>query len=101
MQINSFATVKDGESILGSYSRFLSEKLFCICSFSCHEGFEVQEEGYLAKIMIPEGTRDVPLGTPLCIIVENESDIQAFADYVETPAVAAAPPSPAAPVRPF
>ncbi|XP_063060054.1 dihydrolipoyllysine-residue acetyltransferase component of pyruvate dehydrogenase complex, mitochondrial-like [Engraulis encrasicolus] len=60
-------------------------------------GFEVQEEGYLAKIMIPEGTRDVPLGTPLCIIVENESDIQAFADYVETPAVAAAPPSPAAP----
>ncbi|MGH0186282.1 UNVERIFIED_CONTAM: hypothetical protein FKN15_021352 [Acipenser sinensis] len=47
-------------------------------------GFEVQEEGYLAKIMVSEGTRDVPLGTPLCIIVEKESDIQAFADYVET-----------------
>ncbi|MBN3310334.1 ODP2 dehydrogenase, partial [Amia calva] len=68
-------------------------------------GFEVQEEGYLAKIMVSEGTRDVPLGAPLCIIVERESDIQAFADYVETgvaeiktpppaPApVAAAPPS--------
>ncbi|KAJ8391248.1 hypothetical protein AAFF_G00095150 [Aldrovandia affinis] len=47
-------------------------------------GFEVQEEGYLAKVMVAEGTRDVPLGTPLCIIVENEADIQAFADYVET-----------------
>uniref|UniRef100_A0AAY4CPQ6 Acetyltransferase component of pyruvate dehydrogenase complex n=1 Tax=Denticeps clupeoides TaxID=299321 RepID=A0AAY4CPQ6_9TELE len=47
-------------------------------------GFEVQEEGYLAKILIAEGTRDVPLGAPLCIIVEKESDIKAFADYVET-----------------
>ncbi|XP_057677479.1 dihydrolipoyllysine-residue acetyltransferase component of pyruvate dehydrogenase complex, mitochondrial [Corythoichthys intestinalis] len=76
-------------------------------------GFEVQEEGYLAKIMVPEGTRDVPLGTPLCIIVENESDIAAFKDYVETgvaeistpppapaptpaPVAAAPPPAPAA-----
>ncbi|XP_010132738.1 PREDICTED: dihydrolipoyllysine-residue acetyltransferase component of pyruvate dehydrogenase complex, mitochondrial, partial [Buceros rhinoceros silvestris] len=83
-------------------------------------GFEVQEEGYLAKILVPEGTRDVPLGTPLCIIVEKESDIPAFADYqatavtdmkaqpppppppppvVATPA-AAPPPQPAAPSAP-
>lgn len=47
-------------------------------------GFEVQEEGYLAKILIPEGTRDVPLGTPLCIIVEKEADIPAFTDYKPT-----------------
>ncbi|XP_035864782.1 dihydrolipoyllysine-residue acetyltransferase component of pyruvate dehydrogenase complex, mitochondrial isoform X2 [Sander lucioperca] len=72
-------------------------------------GFEVQEEGYLAKIMVPEGTRDVPLGMPLCIIVEKESDIAAFKNYAEigvaevsTPplapaaAPAAATPSPAA-----
>ncbi|XP_037604519.1 dihydrolipoyllysine-residue acetyltransferase component of pyruvate dehydrogenase complex, mitochondrial [Sebastes umbrosus] len=62
-------------------------------------GFEVQEEGYLAKIMVEEGTRDVPLGMPLCIIVEKESDIAAFKDYVDT-AVAdvsapAPPPAPA------
>ncbi|XP_052444631.1 dihydrolipoyllysine-residue acetyltransferase component of pyruvate dehydrogenase complex, mitochondrial [Carassius gibelio] len=72
-------------------------------------GFEVQEEGYLAKILIAEGTRDVPLGTPLCIIVEKETDIGAFADYVETgvatsppPAptpVATPPPAPAAPTQ--
>ena len=62
------------------------------------EGFEVQEEGYLAKIIIAEGTRDVPLGAPLCIIVEKESDIAAFKDYVETGVVEVAPPPPA-PVR--
>lgn len=57
-------------------------------------GFEVQEEGYLAKIMIAEGTRDVPLATPLCIIVEKESDISAFADYVETGVATSPPPAP-------
>ncbi|KAG8434474.1 hypothetical protein GDO86_012739 [Hymenochirus boettgeri] len=61
-------------------------------------GFEVPEEGYLAKILIPEGTRDVPLGTPLCIIVEKQSDIGSFADYKELTGVAdlkpqAAPPT--------
>ncbi|XP_062867580.1 dihydrolipoyllysine-residue acetyltransferase component of pyruvate dehydrogenase complex, mitochondrial [Trichomycterus rosablanca] len=58
-------------------------------------GFEVQEEGYLAKVLIPEGTRDVPLGTPLCIMVEKESDIQAFSDYVETGAIPPPAPAPA------
>uniref|UniRef100_A0A3Q2QSX3 Acetyltransferase component of pyruvate dehydrogenase complex n=1 Tax=Fundulus heteroclitus TaxID=8078 RepID=A0A3Q2QSX3_FUNHE len=59
-------------------------------------GFEVQEEGYLAKILVSEGTRDVPLGAPLCIIVEKESDIGAFKDYVETGMgdVSAQPPAP-------
>lgn len=65
------------------------------------QGFEVQEEGYLAKILIPEGTRDVPLGTPLCIIVEKEEDIPAFADYRPTEVTdlkPQAPPSPPPPV---
>uniref|UniRef100_A0A9L0SSS5 Acetyltransferase component of pyruvate dehydrogenase complex n=1 Tax=Equus caballus TaxID=9796 RepID=A0A9L0SSS5_HORSE len=70
-------------------------------------GFESTEECYLAKILIPEGTRDVPLGTPLCIIVEKEADIPAFADYRPTevtdlkpqapptpPPVASVPPTP-------
>ncbi|XP_060910828.1 dihydrolipoyllysine-residue acetyltransferase component of pyruvate dehydrogenase complex, mitochondrial [Labrus mixtus] len=58
-------------------------------------GFEVQEEGYLAKIMVAEGTRDVPLGQPLCIIVEKESDIAAFKDYVETGVAEVSMPVPA------
>lgn len=69
---------------------------FVLLAYLC-AGFEVQEEGYLAKIMVPEGTRDVPLGTPLCIIVEKESDIAAFKDYVETGVaeVSTPPPAPA------
>ncbi|NP_001082239.1 dihydrolipoamide S-acetyltransferase L homeolog [Xenopus laevis] len=64
-------------------------------------GFEVPEEGYLAKILVAEGTRDVPLGTPLCIIVEKESDISSFADYKESTGVVDikpqhAPPTPTA-----
>ncbi|NXH43034.1 ODP2 dehydrogenase, partial [Dicaeum eximium] len=64
-------------------------------------GFEVQEEGYLAKILVAEGTRDVPLGTALCIIVEKEADIPAFADYqaaAVTDMKAPAPPPPPPPV---
>ncbi|NWZ72316.1 ODP2 dehydrogenase, partial [Acrocephalus arundinaceus] len=67
-------------------------------------GFEVQEEGYLAKILVPEGTRDVPLGAPLCIIVEKEADIPAFADYqaaaVTDMKAPAPPPPPPPPVTP-
>lgn len=62
----------------------------------------MQEEGYLAKILVPEGTRDVPLGAALCIIVEKESDIPAFADYQPTAVTdikAQAPPPPPPPVR--
>lgn len=55
--------------------------------------------------MIEEGTRDVPLGTPLCIIVEKESDIPAFADYRDAgmvdikPQATVPPPPPPGPVR--
>lgn len=63
-------------------------------------GFEVQEEGYLAKILVAEGTRDVPLGMPLCIIVEKESDIAAFKDYVETGVAEVSTPPPAPPPAP-
>lgn len=65
-------------SKLGWSPSFPFQTVYFSLSF---EGFEVQEEGYLAKILIAEGTRDVPLGTALCIIVEKESDIPAFADY--------------------
>lgn len=32
-------------------------------------GFETPEEGYLAKIIIPAGTKDVPLGKVPCNIM--------------------------------
>ena len=32
--------------------------------------------------MVSDGSKDLPLGTPLCVIVENEKDVAAFANYV-------------------
>ena len=44
-------------------------------------GFEAQDEGYIAKILVLEGTKDVALGTPIAIVVENEEDVAAFKDF--------------------
>ncbi|XP_026495638.1 dihydrolipoyllysine-residue acetyltransferase component of pyruvate dehydrogenase complex, mitochondrial isoform X4 [Vanessa tameamea] len=62
-------------------------------------GFETPEEGYLAKILIPAGTKGVPVGKLLCIIVENEADVAAFKDFKDDSA-AAPPPAAAAPAAP-
>ncbi|KAE8652227.1 dihydrolipoyllysine-residue acetyltransferase component 1 of pyruvate dehydrogenase complex, mitochondrial isoform X2 [Cucumis sativus] len=37
--------------------------------------FESLEEGYLAKILVPEGSKDVPVGQPIAITVEDPDDI--------------------------
>ncbi|XP_076752629.1 dihydrolipoamide S-acetyltransferase muc [Xylocopa sonorina] len=64
-------------------------------------GFETPEEGYLAKILVPAGTKSVPIGKLVCIIVSDEGSVAAFKDFVDdSPAVPAAPapaPTPAAP----
>merc|ERR1719180_750438 len=67
-------------------------------------GFETPEEGYLAKIFIEAGTRDIPIGKLLCIIVEEQEDVAKFADFdassvsSEAAAPAAAPVQRSAPV---
>lgn len=64
-------------------------------------GFETPEEGYLAKILYTAGSKDIPIGKLVCIIVENEGDVAAFKDFKDdggaAPAKAAAAPAPAAP----
>ncbi|CAG8469499.1 10216_t:CDS:2 [Acaulospora morrowiae] len=44
--------------------------------------FECQEEGYLAKILIETGAKDVNVGNPIAIIAEDQEDVQKFTDYV-------------------
>ena len=69
--------------------------------------FEMQEEGYVAKLLVPEGTQDIELGRLVAILVEDEEDIDAFKDYTgedestesaapaePTPEPVAAPPTP-------
>lgn len=55
---------------------------------------DMQEEGYLAKILYEGGTEGIEVGTVMAIAVEDEDDIAAFADY--TPPTAAAADAPAA-----
>jgi pyruvate dehydrogenase E2 component (dihydrolipoamide acetyltransferase) len=43
--------------------------------------FECQEEGYLAKILIAEGAKEIPVGKPLAVIVDSAKDIAAFKDF--------------------
>ena len=43
--------------------------------------FEMQEEGFIAKLMFPEGTKDIPLGTTVAILVDNKEDVEKFKDY--------------------
>lgn len=62
-------------------------------------GFETPEEGFLAKILLPAGSKDIPVGKLVCIIVENKEDIAKFKDFKDDSAPAegkpATPPSPA------
>ncbi|KAH9328325.1 hypothetical protein KI387_000433, partial [Taxus chinensis] len=50
--------------------------------------FESMEEGYLAKILIPAGSKDVLVGQPLAITVENPDDIPKFANGLANPSSA-------------
>ena len=60
--------------------------------------FEAQDDAFLAKILVEAGTSDVPCGTPIAVLVEEESDIPAFADFVATmDDPAPTPPTPSPP----
>lgn len=62
--------------------------------------FETPEEGFLAKILVPAGTKGVPLGQPLCIIVESEDDLEKFKGFSAEQAIAAAGGGDAPPAAP-
>jgi pyruvate dehydrogenase E2 component (dihydrolipoamide acetyltransferase) len=62
-------------------------------------GLEATDEGYLAKILIQEKTKDIPLKTLLCIMVSDKNDVPAFANYKpsDDPEASSAAPSTPAP----
>eukprot|EP00252_Welwitschia_mirabilis_P014353 TRINITY_DN31539_c0_g1_i1.p1 TRINITY_DN31539_c0_g1~~TRINITY_DN31539_c0_g1_i1.p1 ORF type:complete len:520 (+),score=108.37 TRINITY_DN31539_c0_g1_i1:170-1729(+) len=43
--------------------------------------FESLEEGFLAKILVSSGSKDVPVGQPLAILVDNEEDVPKFSSF--------------------
>ncbi|CAI5480963.1 unnamed protein product [Closterium sp. Yama58-4] len=62
---------------------------------------ESMEDGYLAKILMPEGSKDIPVGTLIAVMVEDNADLPKFASFTAADAGASAPPAaPAAPAAP-
>ena len=39
------------------------------------------EEGFLAKILVPEGTEGIPVGKPVAVMCDDHADIPAFATF--------------------
>ncbi|KAF9923958.1 pyruvate dehydrogenase complex dihydrolipoamide acetyltransferase component (E2) [Linnemannia zychae] len=58
--------------------------------------FECQEEGYIAKILVDSGAKDVNINQPIAIMVDNKDDIAKFADFTVADAGAAGSAAPAA-----
>jgi len=56
---------------------------------------ESMEDGYLAKILVEAGSDEIAVGQAVAIIVENEADVAAFANFTSADAGAApaAPPT--------
>ncbi|KAF9166051.1 pyruvate dehydrogenase complex dihydrolipoamide acetyltransferase component (E2) [Actinomortierella ambigua] len=53
--------------------------------------FECQEEGFLAKILVDSGAKDVSINKPIAVLVENKEDVEKFADFTADGGAAAAP----------
>mmetsp|Transcript_8636 Transcript_8636/g.11297 ORF Transcript_8636/g.11297 Transcript_8636/m.11297 type:complete len:246 (+) Transcript_8636:77-814(+) len=43
--------------------------------------FEAQDDGFLAKILQLDGAKDIPVGQPIGVVVEEKEDIAAFANF--------------------
>ena len=51
---------------------------------------ESMEDGFVAKILVAEGTEDIPVGRPVAVLCEEEGDIAAFASFEAKDAVSEA-----------
>jgi pyruvate dehydrogenase E2 component (dihydrolipoamide acetyltransferase) len=57
---------------------------------------EAMDDGFVAKILKPDGAQNVVVGEPVMIVVEDAADVAAFAGYTGGDAPAAAPKAAAA-----
>lgn len=44
-------------------------------------GYEMVDDGVIARILVSEGAKDVPLGTPVAVMVTDAKDVAAFKDF--------------------
>eukprot|EP00826_Nyctotherus_ovalis_P035444 TRINITY_DN3046_c0_g1_i14.p1 TRINITY_DN3046_c0_g1~~TRINITY_DN3046_c0_g1_i14.p1 ORF type:complete len:490 (-),score=166.35 TRINITY_DN3046_c0_g1_i14:143-1612(-) len=62
-------------------------------------GYEMVDDGVIAKILVSEGAKDVPLGTPVAVMVTEAKDVAAFKDFKPEGAEPKAAPKKEAPKR--
>lgn len=62
--------------------------------------WESQEEGFIAKLLVPTGAKEIPVGTPVAIIVEDKAAVGAFKDYTPSGSASSSASSAAAPPPP-
>ncbi|KAL9539494.1 hypothetical protein MBANPS3_010223 [Mucor bainieri] len=53
--------------------------------------FECQEEGFLAKVLVDTGAKDISVGQPIAIFVDDEADVAAFENFTAADVQGAAP----------
>ena len=56
-------------------------------------GWEAQEDGFIAQILLPSGSKDISVGTPVIVMVDEKEAVAAFAAYSAADAVPGAKPS--------
>ncbi|CAI5703250.1 unnamed protein product [Peronospora effusa] len=56
--------------------------------------YEATDDMFLAKILIPEGAENIPVGQPMMVVCEEEESIAAFKNFQLEDASAAPPASP-------
>ena len=52
--------------------------------------FENQDDGFVAKLLVPDGAKDIPIGRPVAVLVDDARNIPAFAAYTGPDSAAAA-----------
>ena len=60
--------------------------------------FEAQDEGVVAKIIVPAGSGEIPCGNPIMVTVQDAADVPAFKDFIVTASASVAATAPAAAV---
>ncbi|KAH7438294.1 hypothetical protein KP509_04G008900 [Ceratopteris richardii] len=53
---------------------------------------EAMDEGFLAKILCGDGSKDIPVGQAIAIVVDSEEEVPQFKDYKADKAVSSSPP---------
>lgn len=89
-------SIKEGDSVSAG------DRLAEIETDKATVDFECLDDGVVAKILVPEGAQDIPVGKPVIVMVEDAADVAAFKDFQAPDSGASAPPPPVAdaPVAP-